>query len=117
MDDGTQSLKPSDTINNAHQDYCLRIAKNPKWNIVATGGSLEDRLLKIWSMDSKKCLAQAQTAGEVNGVKWIDEDHILVGISFVKADLEIATTPILSNGANKPASRFEIYRFVKDYED
>lgn len=36
-------------IETAHESSCLRVEKNPESNIFASGGSLEDGLLKIWS--------------------------------------------------------------------
>ena len=62
------SLKTSSCINNAHKEYCLRVALHPNWSIFASGGSLEDCLLRIWSIDSGKCLASTKSSGEINGI-------------------------------------------------
>jgi hypothetical protein len=64
----TFEMKLMGTYHNAHKEYCLRAEKHPTENIMATGSSLEDSLLKIWSLDSRKCLASAKTSGEINGI-------------------------------------------------
>ena len=39
----------------------------------ATGSSLEDGLVRVWSSDSGKCLASAKTYSDITGLQWLDE--------------------------------------------
>jgi WD40 repeat protein len=48
------------------------------------GGSLEDPYLKVWSLDSGKCIALIETRGEINGLQWLDDEHIVICLSFMK---------------------------------
>jgi WD40 repeat protein len=60
----------------------LRVSMHPFKHIYATGGSLHDGIVKIWSWDSNKCLAELYIGGEINGLQWIDDDHLIIGLSF-----------------------------------
>ncbi len=89
-------------------------------NLYATGSTLEDGLVKIWSTDSGKCIASAKTHADITGLQWIDHEHLLVSIAFKELNPSASNEHNINSSAGgvskKVYPKIHVYKFIRNPE-